>query len=223
MNELWEDGEPIFYADLFNYFHRSYSRFCPWDCVRFFNNHGIISAEEAGWVPYKKASIEYFGKLKSLLNKCGYTPNVIRNYTIAKFLWALVGHPICELPRAIEEELVPRYINGQKYRNEVLFAQFSGYVIGLSRFFYTYDSGFSVRLVLSSQFSFCERRDFCIKNKKRLIVYVKDEIRKSKRIMKSIGSLDYFKCTEITVLRNPEVEFKFDIKTVVNGKEKFNE
>ena len=204
MNELWEDGETIFQTNL------------EWDAsIRFFNDHGIISSQADKWILHEKASIERFEKLKSLLRKCGYTPRVIRDSTVEKFLCSLVGHSIHELPRAIEETLVPKYIKSLNYRTEVLYAQFGGYVIGLSRFFYTYDSGFSVRLVLSSQFSFDERKGFVIKNRKRLIVYVQDEIRKSKRIMKTIGSLDYFKCAEITVLRNPEAEFKFDVKKVV--------
>ena len=90
--------------------------------------------------------------------------------------------------------------------------QFQEYVIGLANDIDVYSSGFSVRVLLASYRSFDERRLFVKSHKTDLVKWTMWRIAESYKMMKKIGSLDFYKPVEIVTLRNPEIEIKFQVK-----------
>ena len=87
------------------------------------------------------------------------------------------------------------------------------HIIGLDRSFIdVYPTGFSVRLLLRTSKSFDEQKKFLKENRKDILKYVMNEIQYSKKIMKRIGDLKFYKPVEIILLRTNEVDIKFEVK-----------
>lgn len=90
--------------------------------------------------------------------------------------------------------------------------RFDGYVIGIDKSVDVYEDGFSVRVLLSAQRSFEERKAFVSENYRDLMRYVIGEITRNKRIMGKIGDIRFYNPVEVIVLRVPELDVKFDVK-----------
>ena len=95
---------------------------------------------------------------------------------------------------------------------EELKKRFDGYVIGIDKSIDVYGSGFSVRVVFSSDVSFQERAKFLRENRAEFVRWVMKEISESKKITNRIGSIKFYKPVEIVNLRAREVEIKFEVK-----------
>ena len=78
-----------------------------------------------------------------------------------------------------------------------------------------YRTGFSVRVLLDTGMSFPQRRAFIKENKAELISWVMRELSENAGAAKRIGSLRFYRPTEITVLRAPEAEIKFEVKKIL--------
>ena len=87
------------------------------------------------------------------------------------------------------------------------------HVVGLDRrFIDIFPTGFSVRLLLRTSNSFDDQKKFIQGNRKDILKYVMNEIQYSKKIMKKIGDLKFYKPVEIILLRTNEVDIKFEVK-----------
>lgn len=95
---------------------------------------------------------------------------------------------------------------------EELKKKFDGYVIGIDKSIDVYGSGFSVRVVFSSDVSFREKAKFLRENRVEFVRWVMKEISESKKITNRIGSIKFYKPVEIVNLRAREVEIKFEVK-----------
>lgn len=93
--------------------------------------------------------------------------------------------------------------------------RFNGAVIGLDHEMDVYRTGFSVRVLLDTGMSFPQRRAFIKENKAELISWVMRELSENAGAAKRIGSLRFYRPSEITVLRAPEAEIKFEVKKIL--------
>lgn len=73
-------------------------------------------------------------------------------------------------------------------------------------------TGFSVRLLLKSDKSFQEQKQFVKTHRKDILQYVMNEIPHTKKIMRRIGDLKFYKPVEIILLRSNELDIKFEVK-----------
>lgn len=73
-------------------------------------------------------------------------------------------------------------------------------------------TGFSVRLLLKSDKSFQEQKQFVKTYRKDILRYVMNEIPHIKKIIKRIGDLKFYKPVEIILLRSNELDIKFEVK-----------
>lgn len=141
------------------------------------------------------------------------------DFLVESVLNPIVGMTEHEAEKHIKT-LVKSLYNGRKDREDhkkqtdELNNRFNGYVIGLAKDFYTYNSGFSIRLLLSSEHSFSERKKFAKNNKKEIIKYALQMISQNKRLIKEIGDIRYYKPVEIVTCKIPEIEIKFEVKDI---------
>lgn len=103
----------------------------------------------------------------------------------------------------------------EKKRWEVLRDKFDGAVIGLDKTVDVYNTGFSVRVLFSSEMTFAGKSRFLKENRIEFAKWVMAEIEKSKTITGKIGSIKFYKPVEIVNLRGSEVDVKFEIKREV--------
>jgi hypothetical protein len=98
---------------------------------------------------------------------------------------------------------------------EKLREKFDGIVIGVDSQIDVFDSGFSVRVLFSSDVTFGGRKQFLAENKIEFVKWVMQEIRNSKAMTRRIGDMKFYKPVEIINLRAREVEVKFEVKKEV--------
>lgn len=90
--------------------------------------------------------------------------------------------------------------------------KFNWFVIGLDRDIDVYGEGFSVRVLFRTDISFEDRKRFLKENRMEFLLWVIGEVSNSKRMVKKIGDISFYKPVEIINLRMPEVEVKFEVK-----------
>ena len=94
-----------------------------------------------------------------------------------------------------------------------LFKKFNGAVIGVDNCIDVFETGFSVRVLINSGLSFDERRKFVTENQRDFLVWLMEEIKGAKRMMKKIGDMRFYRPAEMVTLRRAsEIEVKFEIK-----------
>ena len=98
---------------------------------------------------------------------------------------------------------------------EKLRDKFDGIVIGVDSQIDVYESGFSVRVLFSSDVTFGGRKQFLFENKIEFVKWVMREIENSKVMTRRIGDMKFYKPVEIINLRVHEVEVKFEVKNEV--------
>ena len=98
---------------------------------------------------------------------------------------------------------------------EKLKERFDGAVIGMDHRLDVFGAGFSVRVLLDTGMSFQRRRVFIKEHKTELISWIMHELSKGAVASKRIGSLRFYRPAEITILRAPEAEIKFEVKRVL--------
>ena len=122
-------------------------------------------------------------------------------------------HEVIEKYKGKRDERRALWFKRQK-EWEKLREKFDGIVIGVDSEIDVYDSGFSVRVLFSSDVTFAGRRQFLTENKKEFVRWVMNEIRNSKYLSRRIGDIKFYKPVEIINLRAHEVEVKFEVKEV---------
>lgn len=94
-----------------------------------------------------------------------------------------------------------------------LFERFNGVVIGMDAKIDVFVTGFSVRVLFNSSVGFNGRKKFLVENQRDFLLWLMGEIKGSKRVMKRIGEMSFYKPVEIINMRTVnEVEVKFEIK-----------
>ena len=205
---FWRDGQ-IIYAD--NKFVDGKGWFTTYYGVR---DGYLRTAKVNGFDGCRK----YKPDIVRWLKKFGYDYECFDDQFIKKsLLGPFVDKPIEEaedhikwLKNRLEERRTKskRLLKVWKEIDEI----FYGYVVGLDKEIDVYNSGFSVRVLLTTSHSFEERRAFVKAARKELVRWTMDQISESSKMMKAIGSLDFYKPVEIITLRIPEVEIKFQVK-----------
>ena len=157
----------------------------------------------------KEFSKIYFGDEDYVLH--------IGNTFIAEKLDKCVGKPVgsvvSEMNRYYEERL-ERYlenINGTRRWKEFR-DKYGDYVIGVDRDVDIYPTGFSVRVLFQTDKSFEERKKFVKSHSKEIVEYVIGELEDSKRVMRRIGDMRFYKPVMIATLRAAEADVKFEVK-----------
>lgn len=197
-----------------------------WMDHRYFNVYYIVKngcirqVSKLTGSAYKDPSIDEKGKIVEWFKTLGYEYKGFDDRFICRtILNPFLNKPIEEAEENIRH-LAERLHKRREKRERLLTQfekmdeQFQEYVIGLANDIDVYSSGFSVRVLLASYRSFDERRLFVKSHKTDLVKWTMWRIAESYKMMKKIGSLDFYKPVEIITLRNPEVEVKFQVKNV---------
>lgn len=195
-----------------------------WMDHRYFNDYYIVKngcirqVSKLTWSAYKDSSIAEKDKIIEWFKTLGYE----NKWFDDQFICRTILNPFVNKPIEEAEENIRRLaerLHKKREKREKLLAQFEKmddqfqeYVIGLANDIDIYSSGFSVRVLLASYHSFDERRLFVKSHKKDLAKWTIWRIAENYRMMKKIGSLDFYKPVEIITLRSPEVEIKFQVK-----------
>ena len=197
-----------------------------WMDHRYFNVYYIVKngcirqVSKLTGSAYKDPSIDEKGKIVEWFKTLGYEYKGFDDRFICRtILNPFLNKPIEEAEENIRH-LAERLHKRREKRERLLTqfekmdGQFQEYVIGLANDIDVYSSGFSVRVLLASYRSFDERRLFVKSHKTDLVKWTMWRIAESYKMMKKIGSLDFYKPVEIVTLRNPEIEIKFQVKNV---------
>ena len=210
---FWKENEVI-YTDL------------RWIDHRYFNVYYIVKngcirqVSKLTGSAYKDSSIDEKSKIIEWFKTIGYENKRFDDKFICRtILDPFVNKPIEEAEeniRHLAERLQKKHEKRERLsaQFEKMDDQFREYVVGLANDIDIYSSGFSVRVLLASYHSFDERRLFVKSHKMDLVRWAMYQIPEHSRMMKSIGSLDFYKPVEIVTLRSPEVEIKFQVKNV---------
>jgi len=197
-----------------------------WMDHRYFNIYYIVKngcirqVSKLTGSAYKDSSIAEKDKIIEWFKTLGYENKWFDDRFICRtILNPFVNKPIEEAEeniRRLAERLHKRREKREKFlaQFEKMDDQFQEYVVGLANDIDIYSSGFSVRVLLASYHSFDERRLFVKSHKMDLVRWAMWQIAENYRMMKKIGSLDFYKPVEVVTLRNPEVEIKFQVKNI---------
>jgi len=136
---------------------------------------------------------------------------------LSRMLRSFDGKTVDEIMVITEADIEDRKRRAEIRKREMekwesLRDRFGGYVISIERTADVYETGFSVRVLMKTEKSFSERRQFIRENQKDFLMWVMNEITDCPRIMKKIGDIGFYKPVEIVTLRIPETEIKFEVK-----------
>lgn len=139
------------------------------------------------------------------------------NYFITEKIDKCVGKPVSDLNDEMEryrQQRYKRYLESVKGSERWLEfkSRFGDYVIGIDNNIDVFPTGFSVRVLFHTDKSFAERKQFVKDHKNDLLEYAIGELKDSKKVMKRIGDMRFYKPVLITTLRAAEAEIKFEIK-----------
>lgn len=109
-----------------------------------------------------------------------------------------------------EENRKKMEIERQRWDN--LREKFGGIVISMDSKIDIYSTGFSVRVLLNSETSFAERKKFLKENRTEFLKWLMYELMRNVKTSRRIGDISFYKPVEMTLLRVPEVEVKFEVK-----------
>ncbi len=158
------------------------------------------------------------------LANLGYHPVQLR---FADFLDRYVGHNHGEFLDAIKKRAANNAKRSQSRESPAVSRvkwvnqrdRFDGWIIGIDKqYFNMHSTGSSVCILLKSSEK-NERAAFVKENCKDILSWCTEEIPSQPRIMKKIGSIDYYNPTEITLLANNEIEVFYEVKKVVDIEE----
>ena len=213
---FWKDRETI-YADS----HWKNHRFIT---TRYYFDRGYLRTDQSEtygceyFYEYKDRLVEWFSEL-------GYDNKYFDYKFVENVLNPFIGRPVGDVEESIKERA--RFLRGRREKRKTLIEfwnkldeQFKGYVVSLDNEIDVYRTGFSIRVLLSSRYTFAERRAFVKTYKKDLVLWAIEQLKESKKAMNKIGDLRFYKPVEIITLRSPEVEIKFEIKDTKPFEEK---
>lgn len=183
-------------------------------------NGYLTTISTPAWSCYKDSSINEKDKIIEWFKSLGYDYKAFDD----KFVCKTILNPFLHKPIEEAEENIKHLAERLRKKHEKrarlltqfekMDDQFQEYVVGLANDIDIYSSGFSVRVLLASYHSFDERRLFVKSHKMDLTRWTMWRITENYKMMKKIGSLDFYKPVEIVTLRNPEVEIKFQVKNI---------
>ena len=206
---FWKDGEILYSTSGWKNGKYIYTNYV--------NENGVLRAKE-----YEHSRFDSIEKDRfcEWLNKFGYDYRAFGDDFVKK---SVLG-PFVNLPMKDAEDNIKRLAERlhERRRKEKavmeiwnqLDSEFRGFVVGIDKWVDVYDSGFSVRVLLSTQYSFSERRKFVKERSKDIVKWTMAQISENKNMLNRIGDLKFYKPVEIITLRNPEVELKFQVKNV---------
>lgn len=203
------------------YIGKMYGFFWPHfrtNMVNFYLKDGVFVVEEGEPEEYKyaerlkfkrKFGERFFGDSSFLIG--------VDDDFVYGILYEFMGKNESEIEKIVEKYRSQRdkrrtKIQAEKDRWEELREQFDGVVIGLDSSIDVYENGFSVRVLFCSDMTLVGKRKFLANNKKEFLKWVMLEISNSKKMIKRVGDVRFYKPVEIINLRIPEVEVKFEIK-----------
>ena len=185
-----------------------------------FLDHGVMHVEKEyvrnAWAERMEFKREfgkkYFGDPKFLIGTC--------NDYVSGILFECDGKDENGVYEVIKKYKDKREGNRtSEYRKqkewEKLREKFDGIVIGVDSQIDVYESGFSVRVLFSSDVTFGGRKQLLAEKKIEFVKWVMQEIRNSKVMTRRIGDMKFYKPVEIINLRAHEVEVKFEVKKEV--------
>lgn len=137
--------------------------------------------------------------------------------SFGRFLFGCKGLSEAEVLKKVAERKAHRDAirNAERVKDEKweeTREKFDGLVIGIDKSIDVYGTGFSVRVVFSSDVTFMAKAKFLRENRVEFVKWVMNEIAESKKITGRIGSIRFYKPVEIINLRAREVEVKFEVK-----------
>lgn len=188
--------------------------------ILYYLDNDVIKTESVNYVLSHDFRKNWARQRKSIIGKIFFgDEEYFRTSTfkyISGFLKECSGKSV-EVARKHASEILAKKEAGQ-YGQEWIDTRrrFGGMVIGIDSNIDVFPTGFSVRCLLNSGHDFSARRDFVRENGKELVKYVREEVGKARWAMKKIGDLRFYRVSEVTVLRVPEVELKFEVKRVVS-------
>ena len=131
----------------------------------------------------------------------------------------MIGQPVSHIPKYIEEYKSKNAKLRQDRKKlwddwETVRDTFNNIVLGVDKEIDYYDTGFTVRIVLSHA-PYQERRETLKNKKKELISYVMTELKRNRSFRQRVPSMDYFYPQEIFIFKSvAEAEIKFSIKSL---------
>lgn len=130
-----------------------------------------------------------------------------------------IGKTVQELDDKLKEYVLTKILNNgftdksEKARWLTLSEPCRIYMLGLDKKeIDVFPTGFSVRILLRSDKSFKEQKQFTREHGKEILRYTMNEVPHCKKIMNKIGDIQYYKPVEITVCRTNELDIKFEVK-----------
>ena len=161
--------------------------------------------------------------MEYVANTTGYHAQS-RGLILTRVIEKFVGRPFSDLivelkARAVRSSAKTKTAKQSakewKEKWEVLRKRFDGNIIGIDKeYVNTHPDGFSI-LVLMKQAPRDERRAFVEKRTNDILLWCMEEIPNQKKLMKEIGSLDYYTPTEIVVKEANEIEVFFEAKKTI--------
>ena len=95
---------------------------------------------------------------------------------------------------------------------DLLRERFGNKIMGIDkRYLRTFPRGFAVRVLMSTG-NIEDRKRFAQENRSDIIEWVTEEIAGMSNFMKKIGSLDYYRPTDMIILQSSEIEIIFEVK-----------
>lgn len=160
---------------------------------------------------------EMRNQMRKWLSDIGYCMKGVSDETISKWLLQCDGKGVAEFEGLVREKIAKHAARKDAEKQKEaewkrLSERFGGSVLGIDRKLDIYQSGFSVRVLLKSSLTRDDRRKLLKEHRTEIVKWVMEEVPCAKDFRDKIGSLKYYRPTEIILLKAPEFEVKFDVK-----------
>lgn len=178
-----------------------------WDWEKYLAECGINVSGYAMYSDVKRAlSSELFGDAMYL----DHVSDDAINYLLGDVSRIGAEKAASQFRQRREERAEKMEIEKQRWDN--LREKFGGIVISMDSKIDIYSTGFSVRVLLNSETSFAERKKFLKENRTEFLKWLMYELMRNVKTSRRIGDISFYKPVEMTLLRVPEVEVKFEVK-----------
>ena len=160
---------------------------------------------------------ELRNQMRKWLSDIGYCMKGVGNETISKWLLQCDGKSVEAFEGLVREKIVNHAERKAAEKQteaewKRLSERFGGSVLGIDRKLDIYQSGFSVRVLLKSSLTRDDRRKLLKEHRTEIVKWVMEEVPGSRDFRDKIGSLKFYRPTEIVLLNAPEFEVKFEVK-----------
>lgn len=160
---------------------------------------------------------ELRNQMRKWLGDIGYCMKGVSDETISKWLLQCDGKSVEAFEGLVREKIANHAARKAAEKQteaewKKLSERFDGSVLGIDKKLDIYQSGFSVRILLKSSLTREDRRKLLKEYRTELVKWVMEEVTGSRDFRDKIGSLKYYRPTEIVLLKAPEFEVKFEVK-----------